>query len=243
MRTRTTILLLLLLLATSLVAAEPPQRILFIGNSYTAGIRSMLESFVEASPHQETQLEFITPGGKNLLFHADQKKTIERIRDGKWDIVVLQDQSQTPAVMPARFLEGARKLHEIIAKSGARTAYYQTWGRRDGDKRNMNLIPTYEKMQDALTASYTKAAERDKAILVPIGQAWRRVREQDPSLGKELYRDDGSHPSAKGAYLATICFYVCLFNADPEKVEYTGKLSVDVSKELRSAVTNTLKQQ
>ena len=139
MRTRTTIFLLLLLLAASLVAAEPPKRILFIGNSYTAGIQSTLKSFVKASPHQGTHLEFITPGGKNLLFHADQKKTIERIRDGKWDIVVLQDQSQTPAVMPARFLEGARKLHEIIAKSGARTAYYQTWGRRDGDKRNMKL--------------------------------------------------------------------------------------------------------
>ncbi len=235
--------LLLLLLVSSLLGAEPPRRILFIGNSYTGGIHSTLNSFVNASPHRDAQLEFITPGGKDLLFHADQKETIERIRDGKWDIVVLQDQSQTPAVMPARFLDGARRLHEIVAKSGARTAYFETWGRRDGDKRNIRLMPTFEKMQDALTASYTKAAERDKAILVPVGKAWRRVREQHPALGKELYRKDGSHPSVKGAYLATLCFYICVFDADPSKIEYTGGLSADVVRKLRAAATDALKHQ
>jgi len=191
-------------------------RILFIGNSYTGGIRSTPMSFVRDSPHRKAHLAFITPGGKDLLFHADQTETIKRIRNGQWDIVVLQYQSQTPAVLPDRFFDGSKRLHEIIAASGARTAYYQTWGRRDGDKQNKELLPTYEKMQDALSASYRKAAERDKAILVPVGQAWRRVRAEHPSLGKELYRKDGSHPSVNGAYLASICFYVRLFDADPE---------------------------
>lgn len=242
MRILSLIVLLFLFLDPSNVAADPPKRILFIGNSYTGGIRATLTAFVKASPYRETHLQFVAPGGKNLLFHSEQQSTIEKIRNGKWDIVVLQDQSQTPAVLPDRFFKGSAKLHEIIAKSGARTAYYETWGRRDGDKTNSKLISTYEKMQDALTASYVKAANRDKAVLVPVGQAWRRVREKYPALGKELYRKDGSHPSAKGAYLATICFYICLFDADPQQVNYTGELSNDVASKLRATATKALKK-
>ena len=89
-------LALMLMIIPSLVAAESPKRILFIGNSYTGQIRFELQSFVKASPHQSADLEFIHPGGKTLMFHADQAKTIKRIRDGNWDIVVLQGQSQTP---------------------------------------------------------------------------------------------------------------------------------------------------
>ena len=242
MRPRCAITLLLLVVVVSHVHAEPPKRILFIGNSYTGGIRSTMTSLVKESPHQGAHLEFITPGGKNLLFHAANVKTIERIRDGDWDIVVLQDQSQTPALMPDRFLKGAKKLHEIIAASGAQTAYYETWGRRDGDKKNKEQMPTYEKMQDALTASYEQATKRDNAILVPVGKAWRRVRERHPKHGRELYRKDGSHPSATGAYVASICFYARLFDADPKKVDYRGKLDADVADQLKAAARHALQQ-
>lgn len=151
-------------------------------------------------------------------------------------------QSQTPAVRPDRFFGASKRLHEIIAEAGAKTAYYETWGRRDGDKQNKELLPTYEKMQDALSPSYQKAAERDKAILVPVGQAWRRVRKEQPQLGRELYRQDGSHPSASGAYLATICFYVRLFDADPNDVKYVGNLKPEIASKLRATAVEVLKQ-
>lgn len=243
MRRRCAITLLLLIFKPALLAADPPVRVLFIGNSYTAGIRPALQQFVKASPHREAHLEFITPGGKDLLFHSDQAKTIARIRDGQWDIVVLQDQSQTPAVLPDRFFKGAAKLHKIIAESGARTAYYETWGRRDGDRMNKEQLPTYERMQDVLSAAYRKASKRDKGLLVPVGTAWRRVRKLHPQLGRELYRKDGSHPSASGAYLATICFYARLFDADPDKVNFTGEITADVATKLRAAAMDVLNQQ
>lgn len=222
-------------------AREPPKRILLIGNSYTAQISSMLKAFVKASPHRQVHLEFINPGGKNLEFHADQAKTLQRIRDGRWDVVVLQDQSQTPALMPDRFAAGSQKLHQVISKSGARTAYYQTWGRRDGDARNKKLLPTFDKMQDALTKAYADAAKRDNAILVPVGEAWRTLRGQHSDLGRQLYRNDGSHPSPSGAYLATVCFYVCLLEGDLDKVQYTGGLKPDVAAKLRLAATQAIK--
>jgi hypothetical protein len=158
---------------------------------------------------------------------------MKKIAEGGWDIVVLQDQSQTPAVLPDKFLSASKELHAIIKKAGAKTAYYQTWGRRDGDKANAHRFPTYAKMQDALSEAYQKAAKRDDAVLVPVGETWRAVREKKPELGEALYKNDGSHPSAKGAYLAACCFYVALAGSDPRAVEFDGGLDAAEAKFLR----------
>jgi len=216
------ILHFLSLLALSATAA--PSKILFIGNSYTGQVRSAVTKFFAASEQKQTRLEFITPGGRTLKQHSEEAKTMEKISEGGWDIVVLQDQSQTPAVFPEKFLTASKRLNQVITESGARTAYYQTWGRRDGDKQNAERFGTYTKMQDALTKSYVQATKRDKAILIPVGEVWRKVRKSDAKLGRELYKGDGSHPSAKGAYLVACCFYAALTGSDPASVKFDGGL-------------------
>ena len=234
------ILHFLSLLALSATAA--PSKILFIGNSYTGQIRSTVTKFFAASEHKQTRLEFITPGGRTLKQHGDTAQTMKRISDGDWDMVVLQDQSQTPAVFPEKFLTASRKLNKVITQSGARTAYYQTWGRRDGDKQNAERFGTYTKMQDALTKSYTQAAKRDKAILVPVGEVWRKVRKSDDKLGRELYKGDGSHPSATGAYLVACCFYAVLTGGDPLSVKFDGGLPAAQARAIREMTREMTRQ-
>lgn len=207
--------------------AEPPKKVLFIGNSYTGQVKSMVTKFFAASPHKEIELAFIAPGGRTLEQHLKNESTVKKIAEGGWDIVVLQDQSQTPAVFPEKFLAASKKLAALIEKSGARTAYYQTWGRRDGDKMNAKRFPTYAKMQDALSKTYAKAAKRDGAVLVTAGEAWRAVRTADADLGERLYKKDGSHPSAKGAYLVASCFYAALTGGDPRELAFAGGLAED----------------
>jgi hypothetical protein len=131
-----------------------PKKILFIGNSYTGGIRKTVIALIKSSPHSNTQLTFINPGGKTLAFHLAEKETVDKIKSGEFDFVVLQDQSQTPALFPDRFKKAAGGLDKIIDASGAQTVFYQTWGRRDGDKQNKTLFPTYDSMQKALSKSY-----------------------------------------------------------------------------------------
>jgi len=229
---------LILLAATSLTRvgalhAGAPEKILFVGNSYTGQVREAVSKFFAASPHKEIELEFITPGGRTLVQHLGNESTMKRINEGGWDIIVLQDQSQTPAVLPEKFLDASRKLNAMIENAGARTAYYQTWGRRDGDKANAKRFPTYLKMQAALSKSYEKAAERDDAILVTVGEAWRVVRKEKPEMGRRLYKKDGSHPSASGAYLAACCFYAALTGGDPREVAFDGGLAADEANFLR----------
>lgn len=225
------LLILLLALATSHAAA--PKKILFIGNSYTGQIKKAVTGLIASSPHKDTKLEFITPGGRTLQQHLNNPKTLERIASGDWDLVVLQDQSQTPAIHEDKFLQSSKALNAAITTAGARTVYYETWGRRDGDKQNAHLFPTYRKMQKALSDAYRRAARRDKALLAPVGAAWQRVRNDRPPLGTELYANDGSHPSRKGALLAAACFYKTFFNENPEKLSFTHGLPADEASALR----------
>jgi hypothetical protein len=217
-----------------------PERVLFIGNSYTAGVRGMITQLVAASPYANCNFEFITPGGKTLEVHLENAGTMEKIRTGQWDVVVLQDQSQTPAIFPDKFIQAARSIDRIVDDSGAQTVFYETWGRRDGDKQNAHLFPSYEKMQTALSDSYAKAARKCDARVAPVGRAWALVRKEHPELGLKLYQQDGSHPAGPGAYLAACVFYATLFDADPAAVDFDGGLPEDQVRAIRQAVATAI---
>ena len=61
-------------------AAEPaktPGKVLFVGNSYTAGSRREISNVAKALG-LKAKLEFITPGGCTLARHAANGKTIGR---------------------------------------------------------------------------------------------------------------------------------------------------------------------
>jgi hypothetical protein len=195
---------------------------------------------IKASPFgASTEIEFITPGGKTLEFHLGNESTTRRIAEGDWDFVVLQDQSQTPAVFPKRFEAAAIELDKLIDAAGARTVFYQTWGRRDGDKKNAERFPTYQSMQKALSKSYASAARRCDAILAPVGDTWALVRKEDADLGTALYKGDGSHPSEKGAYLAACVFYAALLKQSPETVEFRAGVSDQEATLIHQAVRQT----
>ncbi|HKK17552.1 MAG TPA: DUF4886 domain-containing protein [Opitutales bacterium] len=213
-----------------------PERILFIGNSYTGGVRGMLTKLLAASPYKGCHLGFVTPGGRTLKQHLENESTMQKVREGDWHVVVLQDQSQTPAVFPDKFMEAARAIDDIIDDSGAQTVFFETWGRRDGDKMNLHLFPNYETMQEALSESYAKAARKCGAGLAPVGQAWKILRETYPEIGIKLYTGDGSHPSGIGAYLAACVFYATLFDADPTEVDFGGGLPEEQVEAIHAAV-------
>ncbi|MFT5240357.1 MAG: hypothetical protein ACI9OU_001713 [Candidatus Promineifilaceae bacterium] len=206
--------------------AKDTTRILLIGNSYTGQIRKTFTQLVKASPHgASTELAFIAPGGKTLAYHLGDAATVRKITEGNWDLVVLQDQSQTPALSPDVFAAAAVGLDKYIDAAGAKTVLYQTWGRRDGDKRNAERFPDYASMQKALSTSYRSAAKRCDAILAPVGDTWSRVRAADTRLGNALYKTDGSHPSDKGAYLAACVLYAAIFEESPKTIPFKDGVS------------------
>jgi hypothetical protein len=161
--------------------------------------------------------EFITPGGCTLTRHVQNEKTVKTIREGDWDLVILQEQSQTPGLpgeIGDSFQDAASELCQIIRSSGAEPVFYMTWGRKDGDSRNASIYPDYKTMQEKLSTAYEKAARRNAAQISPVGEAWKAVRKEFPELGDKLYKGDGSHPSVYGACLVSCVFFQEVLGGD-----------------------------
>ncbi|MDE0738655.1 MAG: hypothetical protein OSB83_05535 [Planctomycetota bacterium] len=198
---------------TSYGARKEPLRILFVGNSYTSQSWAAIKD-VLAGHHLEKHVR----GGAKLTDWAKDAKLSGKIKTGNWDYVVLQDQSQAPS-LPGRFTRGFHEssatLDGRIRAAGAKTVFFMTWGRRDGDKQNKNINPTFEKMQARLSSSYRDAATKLKAKLVPIGEVFAAVRKKQPALFPKLYKGDGSHPDRLGAYAAAYSFGWAIQGIDP----------------------------
>lgn len=210
-------MLLCMLSGLALGTELKPQRVLFIGNSYTEHMRPCFTQMLDNSPWKQAHVEFITHSGMRLEQHLVDSSTVSKIHSGQWDRVVLQEYSRLPALLGASvesFQVSVARFSQEIRNAGAKPMLYMTWGRRDGDAENQALLPDFKTMQRQLTASYESAAEQNQAGIVPVGLVWSRIREQDSVFGKALYAADGSHPSPKGSCLAAAVFLRNLFADD-----------------------------
>ena len=110
--------------------------------------------------------------GWYLRQHAANTQTLEAIREGGWDYMVMQEQSKAPSrekewvkknvFHPAAQLDSLRRLYAPKGKS----VCYMTWGRNND---------TYEGMQQQLTENHLEMADVLDAYCAPVGEAWRRV--------------------------------------------------------------------
>jgi hypothetical protein len=82
---------------------NPCLRVLFIGNSYTAvnDLPGMFATLSKAGGHS-IQVGADAPGGFSLAQHLNSSDTLEALQSSKWDFVVLQEQSQIPAMEQTR---------------------------------------------------------------------------------------------------------------------------------------------
>ncbi|MEO1651947.1 MAG: hypothetical protein AAFU64_00230 [Bacteroidota bacterium] len=175
-----------------------PQKVLFVGNSYTyfwnlpQQVASMAQSQAIALTTRQS-----TSGGTNLGQHwRGERKllSLDKIQQGDYDAVVLQDHSKRAIDYPDSLLHYGQLLGKEIQAKGARIFLYMTWARE---------FDPY--MQTEITNKYTELARKINATLVPVGPAWARARELRP--GFPLYDPDRSHPSALGTYLTACVFY------------------------------------
>lgn len=198
-------------------------RVLFIGNSYTYTNNLPLVLAQIAASQGDTLLsDASTVGGYTLKNHFENTTTRAKIAAGNWDVVVLQAQSQEPSFsdeqVAAETFPYAKKLDSLIelANPCTETAFFLTWGRKNGDAGNCPVYPpicTFSGMQDKLSERYLQMAAFCGGIVVPVGEAWRKMRLQYPSV--ELYNPDESHPAVNGTYLAALIFYHSLYRKVP----------------------------
>lgn len=92
------------------------------------------------------------------------------------------------------------------------------------------LYPWYSMVDNSQTRTQIDAlvhqfAWKSKAVLIPVGPAWEKVREEHPQL--QLYASDGMHPSAEGVYLSACVIYASLTGESPVGLPIYTSVSYD----------------
>lgn len=231
--------LLLSAILFSSIANATKREVLFIGNSYTAGMTQVLQQLAQNLGDTLVVTE-ISPGGYTLQAHSTDMTTLNAIKQAKWDIVVLQEQSQRPSFSPTQVASDvypyAKTLDGLIKQNHActETMFYMTWGRKNGDAANCQFYPpicTYAGMQQRLRESYIEMAKDNNGVVAPVGATWKMLRDSVASI--DLYQPDESHPSAAGTYLTACVFYASIFHKSPEGSTYYGGLSANDAQKIQ----------
>ena len=206
----------------SFAEAQPPvragrgcvTRVLFLGNSYTYfnNVPGIVSELAKAGHQCTVETRMVAPGGKTLRDHWESSASREALNSQAWDFVVLQDQStlgvnlyfegQTRVGGDEIFRPYAELWANEIHKHHATPVFYLTWARK--------ATPAD---QAALNYAYFRTARATHSLVAPVGLAWARVRQTDPSI--DLYYHDGAHPSAAGSYLAACAIYATIFGKSP----------------------------
>jgi hypothetical protein len=214
-----------------------------VGNSYTSvnNLPQMVAS-VANSVGDNVIFDSSAPGGYRFMDHSTNATTLQKIALGTWDFVVLQEQSQYPSFPDWQVEEEvypyAQFLNNAITNANpcTETAFYMTWGRKNGDAQNCPNLPevcTYLGMDNLLNARYRTMAQDNNAIVSPVGAVWRYIRQNFPTI--ELYQADGSHPSVAGTYVAACTFYTVMFREDPTLITFNSTLSTVDAQTIRAA--------
>ena len=238
-------LLLVLLLTTTLNAQE---RVLFIGNSYTAAnsLPTMVAA-IASSANQNLACSQQTLGGATLYQHAQSNATYSKLASQSWDFVVLQAQSQEPSFPYSQFssqtLPYAIQLVDSIRSIApcAQPVFFRTWGRENGDQFNCAAFPplcTYEGMDSMLHRHYSLMADTTDAYLSPVGSVWKHIRDTDSTIN--LYTSDGSHPSLAGTYAAACTFFTMITRMDPNSITDDQNLNPSIAATIRQAAKDVV---
>ena len=214
-------------------------RVLFLGNSYTYvnDLPAVFRHLARAGG-RNVETGMVANGGETLAQHAASPESLAAIRSPTWRFVIIQEQSEIPAITSARASEmvpAAETLVGDIRAAAATPVLLDTWAHRDG-LPGTNL--GYAGMQAAIDEGYAELGGALGVLVVPAGPAWAATLRIDPSTA--LWQADGSHPSPAGTYLVACVLYARLFDASPVGIPETAGLSSELARSLQAVAAQYL---
>ncbi|MCB9188397.1 MAG: T9SS type A sorting domain-containing protein [Flavobacteriales bacterium] len=223
----------IVLFCVTAIKGQTTKNVLFLGNSYTSvnNLPSLTQNLATSLGDVLT-VDSNTPGGYTFNGHSTNSTSLNKIAQGGWDYVVLQEQSQIPSFPPSQVATDSYPYSAILVDSilsanpCAVPLFYMTWGRENGDQSNCaSYAPlcTYDGMQARLRESYLEMGVNNDAEVSPVGAAWKYVRDNYPTI--DLYSSDGSHPSIQGSYLAACVHYASIYKKSPVGASFISTLS------------------
>jgi hypothetical protein len=181
-------------------------------------------------------------GGQTLGQHIGRILTRDAAGQGGYDIVFLQDQSQTPARYAAdpethsKVAEDYLTLSSLVLESSpdCRLVMEQTWAYPSGRFGGFGDFGTFTGL---LREGAQKLAIQNGAEVSPIGDAFEVAYNENKAI--RLYDTDNKHQSHYGAYLKACVNYLLITGEpfkgtvaecgiEPEKAAYLQKVAEEV---------------
>ena len=218
-------------------------RVLFVGNSFTYenSMPTLVQRLAANDQGAQPIIVSVTRGAWTLQRFSRDDRLAALLKDVRWDIVILQEQSQLLSFSPeSRRRETfpyIRALDTKIESAGGRTLVFTTWAYENGDQRN---VPgdTFAAMQGRLEQGYADLAATLSTPVAPVGRAWAEALRREP--GVELWDGDGMHPSRLGSYLTACVFYAILTGGDPAASGFTAGIAPSEARFLQQVATDVV---
>ena len=217
--------------------------ILCIGTAFTyfSNVPSMLKEIAWSQGHY-FNIRASLKGGQTLGQHIGRTLTRDAASHGGYDVVFLQDQSQTPARYAADPETHSKVAEDYLTLSGlvlesspdCRLFMEQTWAYPSGRFGGFGDFGTFTSL---LRDGSHKLAIQNGAEVSPIGDAFEVAYNENKSI--RLYDTDNKHQSHYGAYLKACVNYLVITGEafkgtvsacgiEPEKATYLQKVAEKV---------------
>ena len=210
-------------------------RILFVGNSFThsgdLGVDVML-SHLCAANDKPAEIKRVSFGNVSLFDYltpasADNARFVrleDRLADGVWDYVVLQDRTRYPmenrVVMHTSIGLIAQRIAQV--QPDAKILLYMTHGFDDNSTINGVVRNLSASEMSAYVQSYIEVLGTQFGFeVVPSGRYANTYASRMAPLASDLIADDGKHPSAKGYFLVACACYAAVFGEAPIQADAT----------------------
>ena len=189
--------------------------VLYLGNSltYVNDVPNLVNQ-IAISKGDTIIWDQNTPGGHTLAQHASNPTSLTKISDYKWDIVVIQAQSQQTSFpdgqLEVEVYPPCKFLVDSIHRNNpcTRVMYYMPAGWKYGDAGNCPGFPdicTYEGQFGRIRNTHLNLIDSTEASIIPSGVSYHVSRLQDSTL--DLWSADYVHPSLAGSYLTALNMY------------------------------------
>jgi hypothetical protein len=214
---RSLLVVVAIVVAPLATADDAPQKVLFVGNSFTYYNNSLHNHYrhfsnAENAGESYGRVRVMAISGSALPEHASGLQ--QRLAADNWDVVVLQGYSNGPITEGSAesFRESAREFAVDIRADGGEPVFFMTWA-----------YTGKPEMTQQLDDAYTSMGKELDAMVVPVGRAFASALEKRPDL--PLVVPDLKHPTLAGTYLAACTFYAALHGKTPVGGTYTAGIN------------------
>lgn len=187
-------------------ASRETLRVFFIGNSHT-GCNNLLKVVKTLSAESQAGPDMVTAGhivgGCTLERHWHADRALAKMKQGKWDIVVLQENGQGPLAYPDKMRQYARRFDREIKEAGARTLLFMTAAYQDHPETTGTIVKAHLEIGSEL-----------KADVSPVGLAFENALRKRPDLTLHNLPDT-VHANHRGTYLTAAVLWATLTGKNP----------------------------